>query len=135
MEHCEFRSFTGSQYHFYMETLSALCIPKEDNQIQLYATTQWMDFTQNLVAAALGIQINQIDMEVRRLGGGYGGKGIASFFVATATAVASWKVNKPVRYISTVDHHRNETGISYKGFFPKTWVFPFKEGVYIYYIA
>ena len=57
-----------------METLSALCIPKEDNQIQLYATTQWMDFTQNLVAAVLGIQVNQIDMEVRRIGGGYGGK-------------------------------------------------------------
>ena len=99
MEHCEFRSFTGSQYHFYMETLSALCIPKEDNQIQLYATTQWMDFTQNLVAAALGIQINQIDMNVRRLGGGYGGKYVPAFFVATATAVASWKVNKPVRYV------------------------------------
>merc|ERR1719367_196278 len=81
----------GSQYHFYMETLSALCIPKEDNQIQLYATTQWIDFTQNLVAAALGIQINQIDMKVRRLGGGYGGKYEPSFFVATATAVASWK--------------------------------------------
>ena len=111
-----------------METLSALCIPKEDNQIQLYATTQWMDFTQNLVAAALGIQINQIDMEVRRLGGGYGGKGIASFFVATATAVASWKVNKPVRYISTVDHHRNETGISYKGFFQRHGCFHSRRG-------
>ena len=82
-----------------METLSALCIPKEDNQIQLYASTQWIDFTQNLVAAALGIQINQIDMQVRRLGGGYGGKATPSFFVATATAVASWKVNKPVRYV------------------------------------
>ena len=82
-----------------METLSALCIPKEDNQIQLYASTQWIDFTQNLVAAALGIQINQIDMQVRRLGGGYGGKATPSFFLATATAVASWKVNKPVRYV------------------------------------
>lgn len=44
----------GSQYHFYMETLTALCRPKEDNQIQLWASTQWMDFTTNLVAAALG---------------------------------------------------------------------------------
>ena len=102
-----------------METLSALCIPKEDNQIQLYATTQWMDFTQNLVAAALGIQINQIDMEVRRLGGGYGGKGIASFFVATATAVASWKVNKPVRYISTVDYHTKRDWSITHSFFSK----------------
>ena len=54
----------GSQYHFYMETLSSICIPKEDNQIQLYASTQWIDFTQNLVASALGIGVNQIDMQV-----------------------------------------------------------------------
>ena len=54
----------GSQYHFYMETLSSICIPKEDNQIQLYASTQWIDFTQNMVSLALGIGVNQIDMQV-----------------------------------------------------------------------
>ena len=63
----------GSQYHYYMETLTAMCRPKEDNQIQLWANTQWMDFTQSLVAGALGIQKNHIDMYVRRIGGGYGG--------------------------------------------------------------
>merc|ERR1711963_807925 len=62
------------------ETLSSICIPKEDNQIQLYASTQWIDFTQNLVASALGIGVDQIDMQVRRIGGGYGGKATPSFF-------------------------------------------------------
>ena len=56
-----------------METLSSTCIPKEDNQIQLYASTQWIDFTQNMVASALGIGVNQIDMQVSdtRRGGHY----------------------------------------------------------------
>ena len=88
----------GSQYHYYMETLSAVCRPKEDRQIQLLVTTQWIDFTQSLVAAALGIPKNHIDMEVKRLGGGYGGKATPAMYIACATAVASWKVNKPVRY-------------------------------------
>lgn len=110
----------GSQYHFYMETLVALCIPKEDNQIQLYASTQWMDFTQNLVAAALGIQKNQIDMEVRRIGGGYGGKATPAFFVAVATSVASWKLSKPVRMVMdlktcmTFTGKREEYVVKYK---------------------
>lgn len=88
----------GSQYHYYMETLSAVCRPKEDKQIQLWVTSQWMDFTQSLVASTLGIPKNHIDMEVKRLGGGYGGKCTPAMWIACATAVASWKVNKPVRY-------------------------------------
>ena len=88
----------GSQYHYYMETLSAVCRPKEDKQIQLWVTSQWMDFTQSLVASTLGIPKNHIDMEVKRLGGGYGGKCTPAMWIACATAVASWKVTKPVRY-------------------------------------
>ena len=87
----------GSQYHYYMETLSAVCRPKEDKQIELICTTQWMDFTQSLVAAALGIPKNHIDMSVKRLGGGYGGKCTPTMLIACATAVACWKTNKPVR--------------------------------------
>ena len=58
-----------------------------------------MDFTQSLVASALGIPKNHIDMEVKRLGGGYGGKCTPAMYVAMATSVASWSVNKPVRSV------------------------------------
>ena len=58
-----------------------------------------MDFTQTMVSMALGIPKNHIDMSVRRLGGGYGGKATPAFFIACATAVAAWKVNKPVRFV------------------------------------
>ncbi len=101
---------TGQQYHFYMETLSAVCRPKEDNQIDLFASTQWMDFTQNLVAGALGIKKNQIDMQVRRIGGGYGGKCTPAFFVAVATAVAAFKINKPVRMVLDIKSNMQSFG-------------------------
>merc|ERR1719210_836215 len=89
----------GKQYHFFMETLSAVCRPMEDNQLKLYVTTQWMDFVQNLVMGCTGLAKNKIDVEVRRLGGGYGGKCTPSFFIACAVAVACRKVNKPVRFV------------------------------------
>ncbi len=101
----------GSQYHFYMETLTALCRPKEDKQIQLWASTQWMDFTQNLVASALGISVNSIDMNVKRIGGGYGGKATPAFFVAISTAVASWTVNRPVRFVMDLKSNMAFTGL------------------------
>jgi xanthine dehydrogenase/oxidase len=113
----------GSQYHFYMETLTALCRPVEDNQIQLYASTQWMDFSQNLVAAALGIQKNHIDMQVRRLGGGYGGKATPAFFVAVASAVACWKINKPVRIVMDLKTNMTFTGMR------EPYVAKYKAGV------
>ena len=59
-----------------------------------------MDFTQSLVASALGIPKNHIDMEVKRLGGGYGGKCTPAMYVAMATSVASWSTNKPVRSVT-----------------------------------
>ena len=89
----------GKQYHFFMETLTAVCRPMEDNQLKMYVTTQWMDFTQNLIMGATGLPKNKIDIEVRRLGGGYGGKCTPSFFLAVATAVACRKVNKPIRFV------------------------------------
>ena len=89
----------GKQYHFFMEGLTAVCRPMEDNQIKMYVTTQWMDFAQNIIMGATGLPKNKIDIEVRRLGGGYGGKCTPSFFIAAATAVACRKVNKPVRMV------------------------------------
>lgn len=63
----------GSQYHFYMETQSVVCHPREDG-IDVHISTQWMDHAQNTIATALNIPTNSVNMQVRRLGGGFGGK-------------------------------------------------------------
>ena len=47
---------------------------------------------------------------MRRIGGGYGGKAVPSLFIACATAVASWKVNKPVSFVMDLKTNMEFTG-------------------------
>lgn len=64
---------TGSQYHFHMETQSVVCHPREDG-IDVYCSSQYHDHVQNTVSSALNIPTNAVNVTVRRLGGGFGGK-------------------------------------------------------------
>ena len=87
----------GSQYHFYMETQTVLVRPCEKGQFDVVAATQNMDIVQNMVAQALSIPQNKVNVQCKRVGGAYGGKVYHSGFTAAAAAVASAKVKKPVR--------------------------------------
>lgn len=62
-----------SQYHFFMEPHTTVCIPNEDG-IKVLSSTQWIDLTQVAIASVLNVKQNYIHVEVRRLGGSYGGK-------------------------------------------------------------
>ncbi|GJM96864.1 hypothetical protein PR202_ga13736 [Eleusine coracana subsp. coracana] len=86
-----------SQYYFYMETQATLAIPDEDNCINIYSSTQLPDLAQNLIARCLGIPIHNVRVITRRVGGGFGGKGMKSTHVACACAVAAFKLRRPVR--------------------------------------
>merc|ERR1719481_1231077 len=63
----------GSQYHMHMETHVAVVTPTE-NGFNIEIPTQSVDMVQTLVAYALNIQAHRININVRRLGGAYGGK-------------------------------------------------------------
>lgn len=54
----------GSQYHFYMENQACLVRPVEDGQYEIFSTCQWMHLVQILVAGALNIQRNKVDLKV-----------------------------------------------------------------------
>ncbi|CAL8082189.1 unnamed protein product [Orchesella dallaii] len=90
----EFRS--GSQYHFHMETQIAICVPKEDG-MDVYSASQFLDSVQLAIASALAMSSNSINISVKRLGGGYGGKISKAAHVAAACAVAAHVINRPVR--------------------------------------
>ncbi|HGY56439.1 MAG TPA: xanthine dehydrogenase molybdopterin binding subunit, partial [Caldithrix abyssi] len=65
---------TGAQEHWYLETQAALCLPGEDDEMMVYSSTQHPSETQAVVAEVLGIRRSDVTVEVRRLGGGFGGK-------------------------------------------------------------
>lgn len=54
----------GAQHHFHLETQSCIVRPLEDNQYQIDCATQWIAGVQSVVARALDIQHNALDIRV-----------------------------------------------------------------------
>lgn len=86
----------GGQEHFYLETHAAFAVPKEIDEIEVYSSTQHPSEIQKLIAHVLGTSINRVNVRVKRMGGGFGGKESRGMLVALPVALAAWKlqVNK-----------------------------------------
>lgn len=99
--HC--RVFRGSQesrspqIHFYLETQAAVAVPGEQDAMTVISSTQNPDTVHGSVMRALGIPSNRVDVLIRRLGGGYGGKGPRTPWAGTNAAVAAAAARRPVR--------------------------------------
>ena len=87
---------TGSQEHFYLEGQAAFAIPKEDNNIVIYSSTQHPSETQQIVAKMLNQKSNSITVLVRRIGGGFGGKE-TNFMTASICSLLAHKTKCPVK--------------------------------------
>ncbi len=88
---------TGAQEHWYLESQVALCIPGEEDEMQVYSSTQHPSETQALVAEVLGIGKNQVVVEVRRMGGAFGGKETHANHTACWTALLCQATRRPVK--------------------------------------
>ena len=87
---------TGAQEHWYLETQSALAIPGEGGEMLIHASSQNPAETQAIVAEVLGIPKNEVDVEVRRMGGGFGGKETQGNHVAAWAALLANVTRRPV---------------------------------------
>ncbi|MFC0141539.1 xanthine dehydrogenase molybdopterin binding subunit [Erwinia mallotivora] len=87
----------GGQEHFYLETQVAMVIPGEDQSLQVFSSTQNPTEVQKLVASVMGITMNKVTIDMRRMGGGFGGKETQAAGVACLCAVAARRNNRPVK--------------------------------------
>ena len=97
-KNCLKNSFTlGSKEHFYLEGQIAFVIPQEDNDFKVFSSTQHPSETQQIIAKMLDQKNNTINVEVRRIGGGFGGKETQSFIFAAICTLLSKKTKFPVK--------------------------------------
>ena len=91
------RMAIGGQDHFYLEAQIALAIPGEEDEITVYSSTQHPSEVQHMVALALGVASSAVTVEVRRMGGGFGGKETQANQFAAIAAVAAKKLKRAAK--------------------------------------
>ncbi|KAH0728245.1 hypothetical protein KY284_004110 [Solanum tuberosum] len=79
------------------ETQTALAIPDEDNCMVVYTSSQCPESAHRVITTCLGVPKHNIRVITRRVGGGFGGKGVRAMPVSTACALAAYKLRRPVR--------------------------------------
>ncbi|MCU0912412.1 MAG: molybdopterin-dependent oxidoreductase [Rhodobacteraceae bacterium] len=87
----------GGQEHFYLEGQAALALPQEGGDMIVHSSTQHPTEIQHKVAEALGVPMNAVRVEVRRMGGGFGGKESQGNALAVACAVVARRTGRPAR--------------------------------------
>ncbi len=88
----------GGQEHFYLEGQVARAIPGEDGAMHVVCSTQNPTEMQHLVGLVLGEDMGAVTVEVRRMGGGFGGKETQSAQVAACAALVARLTGRPVRF-------------------------------------
>lgn len=87
----------GGQEQFYLEGQISYALPLEDQGLKLHCSTQHPSEMQHLVAHALGLGSHHVQVECRRMGGGFGGKESQSALFACVAAIAAQALGKPVK--------------------------------------
>jgi xanthine dehydrogenase large subunit len=87
----------GGQEHFYLEGQVAAAIPQEGGDMIVHSSTQHPTEVQHKVAHALHLPMSAVRVEVRRMGGGFGGKESQGNALAIACAITAHRLGRPAR--------------------------------------
>ena len=100
----------GGQDHFYLEGQIAFAFPGEQGTMLVHSSTQHPTEVQHLVAATLGLPDAAVTVELRRLGGGFGGKETQAAVYAIAAALLARATGRPVKLRADRDDDMIGTG-------------------------
>jgi xanthine dehydrogenase large subunit len=87
----------GGQEHFYLEGQVAFAVPGEDHDMLVYSSTQHPSEVQHIVARVLGVADSFVTCQVRRMGGGFGGKETQATQWAVIAALAAHATGRPCK--------------------------------------
>ena len=110
----------GGQEHFYLEGQAAVALPQEGGDMVVHSSTQHPTEIQHKVAEAIGRHMNSVRVEVRRMGGGFGGKESQGNALAVSCAIGARLTGRPcsMRYDRdddmTITGKRHDFRIDYR---------------------
>jgi len=93
----EGRFYVGGQEHFYLEGQVAFAVPGEDEEVTVHCSSQHPSEIQHKVARVLGAPNHAVTVEVRRMGGGFGGKESQGNLPAAVAALVAKLTGRPAK--------------------------------------
>ncbi|GAA6185940.1 MULTISPECIES: xanthine dehydrogenase molybdopterin binding subunit [Alteromonadaceae] len=87
----------GGQEHLYLEGQVSVAIPQEEDRMMIYTSSQHPSEVQKLVAEVLDVSINKVTVDMRRMGGGFGGKETQAAQWACIAAILAHRQSVPVK--------------------------------------
>ena len=100
----------GGQDHFYLEGQIAMAIPGEDDDVVINVSTQHPSEVQHVVAHVMGVPSHSVVVNVRRMGGGFGGKETQMNLFAAVAAISAKRWNRAVKIRPDRDDDMTATG-------------------------
>ena len=90
--------YIKGQEHFYIEGQISVAIPTEDGAVKIFSSSQHPAEVQKLVAHVLAVPVAMVEVETRRMGGGFGGKESQAAALACMAAVFAIRNKCSVKY-------------------------------------
>ncbi|MCV2364787.1 xanthine dehydrogenase molybdopterin binding subunit [Paucibacter sp. DJ1R-11] len=87
----------GGQEQFYLEGQISYALPQENRGLLVHCSTQHPSEMQQLLSHALGWASHQVQVQCRRMGGGFGGKESQSALFACVAGLAASRLRRPVK--------------------------------------
>ena len=90
------KRYLKGQEHFYIEGQTSRAVPAEDGGVSIYPSSQHANEIQKFAARILDIPMHLVTVEIRRMGGAFGGKEVSASPLACLAALFAVRTQRAV---------------------------------------